>query len=175
MRKRCLSKSSKSYENYGGRGIKICKEWSTFEGFLKDMLPTYSLGLTLERKEVNGDYCKDNCCWVDRKAQANNKRNNHYVTYNGETLTLSEFAAKYGADYELFRHRINDGWDIEKALSGLKEKETIVYNGVTKTVAEFAEEYGMTYHQLKKRLLRGWTVTRALAQPLRTKSTHIYV
>ena len=167
MRKRCYNPKSKSYKDYGGRGITICKDWSTFNGFLSDMLPSYKDGLSIERKDVNGNYCKDNCCWADKKTQANNTRSNHYIEYLGEKYTLATLADKYGIDYKLLEGRVRKGWPLVDALMPVGEFELITYNKVTKTVVEFAKDYGLTYFQLKKRLMRDWTVERALAQPLR--------
>lgn len=74
MKKRCDDVNNKGYENYGGRGIKYSVEWVDFEGFVVDMFDSYVDGLTLERNDVNGDYCKENCSWVSKKDQAKNKR-----------------------------------------------------------------------------------------------------
>jgi len=166
MKKRCNDTKSVAYKNYGGRGITYCEKWSVFEGFLDDMLPTYVNGLTLERKDVNGNYCKDNCCWADYLAQGNNKRNNRHIIYEGEDYTVTQLARKLNAEPNLFRHKIQHGCTVEEALHK-QELETITYNSEIKTVVEFAKENGMTYHQLKKRLMRGWTVERAITQPLR--------
>jgi hypothetical protein len=169
MKKRCNDPNYKDFKNYGGRGIKYCEKWETFEGFYEDMKEGYEDSLTLDRINVDGDYTLDNCRWVTLKEQSNNKRNNHFLEYNGEVLTLSQMANKYNIDFELFRHRIKKGWSVEKALSNKTELEVISFKGEIKTVSEFAKEYGMTYHQLKKRLMRNWTVERALTQPLRKR------
>lgn len=169
MKKRCDHPKNKSYKNYGGRGITYCEKWKTFKGFLDDMLESYEVGLSLDRIDVNGNYNKENCRWADKIVQANNTRTNHIVEYKGEKLTIAELCRKYHVNYSLLNDRINEGWEIEKALCE-KTREVITYNGVTKTVAEFAENYGMTYHQLKKRLMRGWEIERALTQPLRKRS-----
>lgn len=171
MRKRCNNINSKDYPNYGGRGITICQKWKTYKGFLEDMLETYEEGLTLDRKDVNKGYSKDNCRWVTMKVQNNNRRNNHYLNHNGEHITLSEFSEKYELDYGLFKERLNRGGSLEEAMLPPHEKETIEYKGTTKTVAEYAKEYGMTYSQLKKRLMRGWTIERSLTQPLRKRKS----
>jgi hypothetical protein len=169
MKKRCDNPNNKSYKNYGGRGIKYCSKWEVFDGFWEDMKDGYAENLTLDRIDVDGDYCKDNCRWVDRNVQANNMTTNNLITYNGETMTEAEFSRKYSLDYELFRHRLQDGWTVERAMEPVKQKEEITYNGVTKTVTKWAEERGMTYHQLKKRLMRGWSIDKALNQPLRKR------
>ncbi|AEY66352.1 hypothetical protein [Clostridium sp. BNL1100] len=169
MKKRCNNPKNKSFKNYGGRGITYCEKWETFEGFLDDMLDDYKKGLTLDRIDVNGNYNKENCRWVDKKTQANNTTANRHITYKGETLTVSQTADKYGIDYELFRHRLKKGLAIDEALKPISAVESVTYNGETKTVAEWARLRGMTYYQLKKRLMRGWDIDRALTQPLRKR------
>ena len=79
MKARCDKESSDYYENYGGRGIGYDTKWKFFEGFWLDMSEGYSDDMTLERVDVNGNYCKDNCVWVPANQQAKNKtkpRNN---------------------------------------------------------------------------------------------------
>ena len=169
MKRRCNDPKNKSYKNYGGRGITYCEKWETFDGFLEDMSDGYKEGLTLDRIDVNGNYNKENCRWADKKTQANNTTANHYITYNGETLTVSEMADKYGIDYELFRHRLKKGWTIDESMKPLTQVQIITYMNETKTVAEWARLKGMTYIQLKKRLMRGWDFDLALNQPLRKR------
>lgn len=74
MRQRCNNPNNKGYGRYGGRGIRVSPDWDTFEGFERDMGPTYVPGLTLDRIDVNGNYCLGNCMWVPLSAQAGNRR-----------------------------------------------------------------------------------------------------
>ena len=91
MKQRC---KNVNYPDYGGRGIEVCEEWkNSFEAFRDWALANgYRDDLTIERKDVNGDYCPENCTWATRKAQNNNTRNNHFIEYNGQTKTISQWA-----------------------------------------------------------------------------------
>ena len=84
MMKRCYNKNNKSYIDYGGRGILVCKNWHKFESFYNDMISTYLPELTLERVNNELGYSKDNCIWADRKTQNNNSRRNrnYYERYS---------------------------------------------------------------------------------------------
>lgn len=119
MKSRCYNSNDKSYKYYGGRGIKICKEWldnrkSFFEWALKN---GYQDDLTIDRINVNGNYEPSNCRWVTMKKQCQNKNNNRNICYKGETHTLAEWSTLKGIKYFTLRSRLdNYGWSIEKAL-----------------------------------------------------------
>lgn len=73
MKTRCNNPKHKRFHYYGGRGITYCDKWESFEGFLADM-GERPQGKSLDRIDVNGCYCKDNCRWATDIEQANNKR-----------------------------------------------------------------------------------------------------
>lgn len=117
MKDRCENKNCKSFPNYGGRGISVCDEWHNFQNFYDwAVLAGYADGLSLDRIDVNGGYCPDNCRWATSKTQANNQRNNHKIEYEGNTHTISEWAELYGIPKHTLYARIRMGWDIERAL-----------------------------------------------------------
>lgn len=113
---RCRNPENKDFHHYGGRGIAVCKEWLTLEGFMGDMGASFKDGLTLERVDNSKGYCEDNCRWATRKEQSNNLRSNRMVTYNGETLTMSQTAEKYNVNYYLLRSRMQQDWPAGKAI-----------------------------------------------------------
>lgn len=112
---RCNNIKNKDYKMYGGRGIKM--EWASFKDFFTDMGETYKLGLTLERIDVNGNYCKENCKWADRKAQANNRTNSRLFEYNGEVKTISQWAEYLNMERYLINNRLLRGWGFKRAIT----------------------------------------------------------
>ena len=119
MLDRCYHSYSIMYKNYGGRGISICDEW------LKDFINFYHWAidngyeddLTIDRINNDGNYEPSNCRWATYKEQARNKRNNHTLTFNGETKTISEWAETIGIPASTLGNRIYKGMPIERALT----------------------------------------------------------
>ena len=105
MKERCMSKNSLDYHRYGERGICVCKEWMSFINFYKDMGNSYKKGLTLERIDNNGNYCKKNCKWATREEQANNKRSNRIINYKNKRKTLEEWIKFFGLKSSTVRQR----------------------------------------------------------------------
>lgn len=119
MKSRCSDTNAMPYQDYGGRGIKVCEEWvASFESFQRWALANgYKQGLTLDRINVNDGYTPENCRWVTMKTQCNNKRNNRFISYKGETHTISEWSEVTGISKAVLRYRLNAGWSVEDALS----------------------------------------------------------
>lgn len=118
MLKRCYLATNKDYNRYGGRGITICEEWKNdFKTFYAwAMANGYKDDLSIDRINVNGNYQPDNCRWLTNKQQANNKRNNKLITYNGETHNITEWANILCIPRYLIYYRLKANWSIEKAL-----------------------------------------------------------
>lgn len=118
MRTRCLygRGNQKTYKYYGGRGIKVCKRWSSFQNFVDDMGHPPA-GLTLERINNDGNYEPGNCRWATRKEQASNRRSNVLVTFAGETKTITQWSEIVGIKRETLRDRMNRGWPVSRLLT----------------------------------------------------------
>lgn len=122
MKERCYRPKHEYYADYGGRGVSVCSEWldeksgyKTFKAWA--IANGYKDDLTLERKDVNGNYEPSNCKWATRIEQANNKRNSQRYKIDGEYLTIAQIARRYGIKYAKLRDRLKVlHWDINKAV-----------------------------------------------------------
>jgi hypothetical protein len=124
MKQRCKNPNRKDFSRYGGRGISFDPKWRTFAGFFKDMGYTYKNGLTLDRIDNNKGYFKENCRWVTQKEQANNRKNNVKVIYNGIMLNSSQWAEKLGIKKTTFQYRKTMGWNLDRLMnSDLRPKQ----------------------------------------------------
>lgn len=115
IKQRCTNPKSTAFKYYGGKGISICERWLDFSNFFAD-LGEPEIGMTLDRINSNGNYEPSNCRWATRKEQMLNTSRNHYLTHNGETMTISQWAEKTGISQKNIGNRIKKGWPIPEAL-----------------------------------------------------------
>lgn len=181
---RCVNPSNKEYANYGGRGIKVCDEWLTFENFAEW---AYANGFvedikrgdcTLDRIDNNGNYEPSNCRWVDMKVQGRNRRNNVVIECNGESHCLSEWAEILGEPYAKLTSRWRRGWSAYEILYGRerivptetyrnrKTNHLLTYKGETHCAIEWAEILGINVNTIRGRLHRGWSDEQVLGTPI---------
>lgn len=118
MKQRCQNPRNKSYHNYGGRGIRVCREWQRYEAFRSWALSNgFAENMTLDRIDNDGDYSPENCRWTTLKVQNNNQRQTVRITYRGITRTLHEWADFLSMSASTLYYRyVRFGWDAEKAL-----------------------------------------------------------
>jgi hypothetical protein len=117
IKDRCLNKNCKAYKNYGDRDIKICEEWLDFMNFKNDMYDSYlqhceeygNKETTIERKDVNGDYNKNNCTWATKTEQNVNKRNVIIIEIEGEKHAIPEWGRLYDLKSQVIRNRYSKG------------------------------------------------------------------
>ena len=131
IKNRCYNKNFPAYKDYGERGIFIYNKWkNNFQNFYDwAMANGYNPNAdryecTIDRIDVNKGYFPSNCRWVDMKTQANNTRRNHYLTYNGETKTITQWAETTGLKGITIYQRLKVGWSIERALTTPTRKLT---------------------------------------------------
>lgn len=123
MIQRCYNENSTNYSSYGGRGIVVCDSWLlSFKTFYDWAINNgYSKDLTLDRKGNDGNYTPENCRWATRVEQTNNMRNNHNITFGGETLSLSQWAKRLEINTSGLYQRLKR-WGLERALTTPKKK-----------------------------------------------------
>lgn len=115
MRVRCYDPKTPSWPNYGGRGVRVCERWESFNNFLADMGDRPE-GTTLDRIDSDKDYEPGNCQWSSRTVQNQNKSNVRHLTLDGETFCLAEWSRRTGICESTIQMRLKKGWSIERAL-----------------------------------------------------------
>lgn len=116
MHQRCTNPKTMNFSDYGGRGIKICDRWlESFENFLSDMGEKPSKNHSIDRIDPDGNYEPDNCRWVPRSVQDNNKRNSRKLAYNGRVQTVTEWAKEYNINASTLFHRLKN-YPLAEAL-----------------------------------------------------------
>ena len=118
LKDRCTNPNNKSYKDYGGRGIKVCDRWlESFENFIEDMGLKPTSKHSIDRKDVNGNYTKENCKWATKIEQMNNTRRNVFYDFNGVQNTLSTIAKTYSVSYhKLWNNVVKQKMSIDDAL-----------------------------------------------------------
>lgn len=117
MLQRCNLPTNKQYVDYGGRGIKVCPEWYKFDNFFADMGNPPFKGASLDRKDNNLGYSKENCRWVDRDTQNNNTRKTSKFEYEGKLYTIAELSELSGVKKATLSGRIYGyGWSVKSAV-----------------------------------------------------------
>lgn len=126
IKQRCYNPKATSYENYGGRGIKMCNAWlDSFESFFEwSVANGYSDKLSIDRINSDGDYEPSNCRWADATTQANNTRSNRIISFNGKTLTVAQWAKELNVSDKLLRSRLDAGWDFQRAVLQRKQRKS---------------------------------------------------
>lgn len=185
IKSRCYNPKNKCYKDYGGRGIIMCEEWlNSFEQFLEDMGPKpikEGIRYSIERNDVDGNYCKENCRWATDLEQARNKRSNHLITFNGKTQCIAAWSKELFPNdaKRLIYERIKNGWSVDDALkkpsdsnNNLYQSCLIKYNGKSQSLIAWAKElYPNSGDSIVNyRINKGWSIEKALTTPSRTKN-----
>lgn len=158
MRSRCNIESSSGYKDYGGRGINVCAEWlENFTNFYDWAIKNgYTDELTIERREVNGNYEPSNCCWIPKSEQCKNRRNNRYIEINGVVKTLTEWSRESGIGMDTIDMRIRYGFRKDDIL-GKPQRNLVKIDGITKPIERWAKENTLCSHVIRRRIKKGYT------------------
>lgn len=119
IKNRCYNAKLASYKNYGGRGIRMCDEWIDTPDVFFDWALShgYEDNLSIERIDVNGNYCPENCTWIPKEDQAKNRRSCYNITYNNRTQNLQQWCDELNLPYKLVHNRMfKMGWSFERSI-----------------------------------------------------------
>ena len=157
MKARCYNPKSDYYKWYGKKGVIICQEWLTdknkFYKWAKEN--GYKDTLTIDRRDVTGNYEPRNCRWITIQEQQNNRTNNVFMEHNGEIKTAWEWSKEFGVSSQALKNRSEKGKDILDDYFYIK----ININGEIKTIRELSEESGLTYDTIRERYSNGWDIS----------------
>lgn len=171
MKSRCEVPSTNRYERYGGRGIKVCKEWKNFYMFKKWSLENgYKDGLSIERIDVDGNYEPNNCEWIPLKQQHENKSNTVRINFKGKEMTLNELSELTGISRTTLYGRHKSGLKDEELLYSTITK--VFINGSLKTFSELEKETGINADLLRTRYRSGIRGEELLSEP-QVKEIHV--
>lgn len=163
MKARCDNPNTIGWDNYGGRGIAYDPRWADFENFLADIgeIPE---GYSLDRIDVDGNYCPGNVRLATATEQQRNRRDNVTATIDGQTKTLAEWSEISGIPKRTLFGRRERGWPDEKLLQKESGRETLVtIRGVTQPIKAWAKQSGLLSSTICKRLKAGWHTDDVLA------------
>lgn len=117
IRDRCRNQKSAAREGYGGRGICVDERWDDFAVFIADMGRRPDNMTSIDRIDVNGNYCKENCRWADPTIQSRNRRTNILLTHDGVTLRIHEWSERTGIPIKTLAWRHHEGWSDSKVVT----------------------------------------------------------
>lgn len=158
MLDRCYNEKNVAYHRYGGRGITVCDEWrESLEAFHRDMGDRPSINHSIDRKDNDKGYSKENCRWATSQEQAANRERSLYFEYNGERKLLIDWCRILNLKYSLIYYRIKVlNWEFHEAIQPI-ESLSITFENETKPLQEWCDLFDLKYNQTYIRILRGET------------------
>ena len=137
---------------------------NSFEAFYRDMGPKPSPDHSIDRRENDKGYYKDNCHWVTQKEQNNNKDNNLIFTYQGKTQNLMQWSQELGFNYHNVKYRTHHGmrFDVAIQIDTLTRHSLLTFKGETKTIQQWCYDNYVLFQRFRHRLYLGWTLEQAL-------------
>lgn len=174
MKNRCTNTHRHDYHRYGGRGIKVCREWlDNIDLFVEWSLDNgYKQGLQLDRIDNDKGYSPENCRWTTPKENANNRESNVLITYNNETKSIAEWSEIVDVDAKTIYYRHSKGCSVEDLFNSTEYIE-LEYNGNTHTLMEWSNITGIDYKTLHWRYSKGWETSKIIEKSTKTKQATI--
>ena len=157
IKDRCFNPESKHYHRYGGRGITMCSEWAEdYAKFAAD-IGARPKGMTLDRIDNDKGYEVTNVRWATKQEQANNRVTNVFITHEGLTMTLADWARHKGWKYGLLTSRWKKGLvgDELFAPPEYERGKLVEFRGELRTLPEWVKVLGVNYQTLRWRLNNG--------------------
>ena len=161
MKYRCNNPNYHDYHRYGGRGIKVCKEWTeSTDSFIEWSLKNgYDSKKSIDRIDVDKGYSPENCRWTDMSTQQNNRGNNIILFYKEEYRTIREWSDILGIEYEVIRDRYYKGWEVKDILEKPKNshRKLLTLYGETKSLVDWSKELNIGISTLRYRMNNGFS------------------
>jgi hypothetical protein len=169
MKRRCYNQKRIGYENYGGRGIKVCEEWQDFTPFWEWAKRNgYKENLEIDRIDNDGNYCPENCRWVTDFVQSRNKRTNKKYKVNSVSMCITDIGHISEITRSGIEQRLKNGMKIEDAILPPKGHITeYTIGSETHSIAEWCRIMKINYKVVRQRLLRGMYISEALIKPIK--------
>ena len=168
MRERCNNPKNINYKSYGAKGVKVCDEWqSSFMAFYNWSIENgFSHDLSIDRIDPFGDYCPENCRWVDSETQSNNKRKSVILELNGERKTLAQWCRLYSVCPNTIRGRLKNGYSLFDALNGNVTRKKPKRDEYLESLERKSISAGLDYSTVWSRIFKyGWSEQEALSVP----------
>ena len=171
MKGRCFNLNHPRYEDWGGRGITVCDRWrNSFENFFADMGLKPSPAYSIDRIDNNGNYSVENCKWSTRVEQNNNRRDNHLIIIENDTLTIRQWEKKQGFKRGIIESRLRRGWsESDAVLTPVELIKLITFKYETLTIVDWENKMGYKKQIIKNRLAKGWSESDAILIPVGVK------
>lgn len=165
MRRRCRDENASGYQNYGGRGIKVCPEWDSFEQFLSDMGECPS-GYSLDRIDGDLGYEPSNCRWATLEDQNNNRRSVVLVEWQGKTLSIRQWSRELSIRHQTLYSRWKAGVRPPELFAPTFSPRVVSLNGENVTVEDAAKQLGVSGNAVRYRDDKGESVSDGLKNSL---------
>jgi hypothetical protein len=173
MKQRCTNKNNPQYHLYGGRGIKVCKDFmESFEKFFDHIGKSPGKGYSVDRIKNNLNYDYGNIKWSTDLEQSNNKRNCIYVKINGVKKTVTQWCREFGLNKSTVLHRISRGAKPKDALKHRSTHKKIEINGESKHLTEWCRIYQTERGTVYQRVSRGWNKIEAIITPTNRENSN---